>query len=270
MVVDDLEAARRLVADLPDVVAVTHDGDLVGAHFAAGGSSSQPSLLEVQAAVDEATAALTAATGATERLRFEIATLDNERRDVQSRVDVALAKLHESDAAMAAVAEELGQLGSLARSSKAEAERVDQAIAAAEQARDNDVAGLAELEQRLAAAADAPEEEPDTTERERLADRARQARQSEMDARLGLRTAEERARALHGRADGLRKAAEQERVAQARAKERRERRIRAGTRRRRGRQGGARGPGPAGSFARGGGRTPCPGRASHGRDASRT
>ncbi len=38
-VVDDLDAARRLVADLPDVVAVTREGDLVGAHFAAGGST---------------------------------------------------------------------------------------------------------------------------------------------------------------------------------------------------------------------------------------
>ena len=54
-VVDDLDAARRLVLDLPDATAVTREGDLLGAHFAAGGSSSQPSLLEVQAAVDEAT-----------------------------------------------------------------------------------------------------------------------------------------------------------------------------------------------------------------------
>ena len=33
-VVDDLDAARALVADLPDVTAVTRDGDLLGAHFA--------------------------------------------------------------------------------------------------------------------------------------------------------------------------------------------------------------------------------------------
>ncbi len=225
-VVDDLSAARQLVNDLPDVVAVTRDGDLIGAHFAAGGSSSQPSLLEVQAAVDEATDALVTATAACERLRFEVSTLENERQEAQGRVDVALAKLHESDATLAAVAEELGQLGALARAAKAEAERIEQAIATAEAARDNDVAGLADLEERLVSAADAPDHEPDTTERERLADAARSARQTEMDARLALRTAEERARALHGRADALRKAAEQERVAQARAKERRERRIR--------------------------------------------
>ena len=38
-VVEDLPAARSLIAQLPDVVAVTHDGDVLSAHFAAGGSS---------------------------------------------------------------------------------------------------------------------------------------------------------------------------------------------------------------------------------------
>ena len=49
-----------------------------------------------------------------------------------------------------------------------------------------------------------------------------------MDARLALRTAEERARALHGRADPLARAAQAEREARARAAERRERLIREG------------------------------------------
>ena len=49
-----------------------------------------------------------------------------------------------------------------------------------------------------------------------------------MDARLALRTAEERARALHGRADSLLRAARAEREARARAAERRERLLREG------------------------------------------
>ena len=52
--IEDLDAARGLVDSFPDVTAVTRDGDVLGAHFASGGSSSQPSLIEVQAAVDEA------------------------------------------------------------------------------------------------------------------------------------------------------------------------------------------------------------------------
>ncbi len=48
-----------------------------------------------------------------------------------------------------------------------------QAIEQAEAARDQDLAGLADLEQRLAAAEEAPEEEPDTGESERLAEAAK-------------------------------------------------------------------------------------------------
>ncbi|MGZ8742146.1 MAG: chromosome segregation protein SMC [Nocardioides sp.] len=227
-VVDGLDAARRLVVDLPDATAVTREGDLLGAHFAAGGSSAQPSLIEVQAAVDEAAEQLSAASHACERLAFDLSRLEEERAQAQQRVDVALAKLHESDATLAAVAEELGQLGSLARSAKGEAERLASAIAAAEEARGRDLAGLADLEQRLVAAEEAPEEDPDTEDRERLAEAARASRAAEMDARLALRTAEERARALSGRADSLVRAAKAEREARAKAAARRERLVREG------------------------------------------
>ncbi len=221
-VVDELTAAKDLVADAPDLTAVTRDGDLLGAHFAAGGSSSQPSLIEVQAAVDDATEQLTTAAHTLERLTFDASTLEREREEARRRVDVALARLHESDATLAAVAEELGQYGSQARNARAEAQRLDQAILAATEARDRDLEGLADLESRLASAEDAPEEEPDTTVRERLADESRGARAAEMEARLSLRTTEERARALHGRADSLLKAAQAERDARAAAIARRE------------------------------------------------
>jgi chromosome segregation protein len=222
-VVDDLAAARALVDVLPDVVAVTREGDSLGAHFASGGSSASQSLIEVQAAVDEAGEQLTEAAHSCERLTFLVSRLEEERQQAQQRVDATLARLHESDATLAAVAEELGQYGAVARSAKAEAERLSRAIAQAEQAREQHLAGLAELEERLAGAEEAPEEEPDTSARERLADQARAARQTETDSRLALRTAEERARALSGRAQSLRAAAREERAARERAERRRER-----------------------------------------------
>jgi chromosome segregation protein len=227
-VVDDLDAARALVREVPEVTAVTREGDVLGAHFASGGSSSQPSLIEVQAAVDEAAEQLAEAIASSERLGFEMSRLEAERLEAQKRVDVALAKLHESDATLAAVAEELGQYGSQARAARGEAERLAQAIEKAEEARAQAVAGLADMEARVAQAEDAPDEEPDTSVRERLVEEARAARQGEMDARLALRTSEERARALHGRADALVRAARAEREARARAAERRERMIREG------------------------------------------
>ena len=228
VVVDDISAARALVADHPALTAVTRDGDLFGAHFAAGGSSRQPSLLEIQAAVDEAATQLQEATAATERLGFAISRFEAERHEALKRADVALAKLHESDATLAAVAEELGQYGSLARSAKGEAERLERAIATALEAHETDVAGLADLELRLTTAEESPDEEPDVAERERLLEAARTSRQGEMEARLALRTTEERARALNGRADSLVRAAQAERESRGRALERRERLIREG------------------------------------------
>jgi chromosome segregation protein len=227
-VVPDLAAARSLVSQHPDVVAVTREGDVYGAHFASGGSQSRPSLLEIQAAYDDASAALAEAVAASERLGFDISRLESERQDAQRRADVALAKLHESDATLAAVAEELGHHGSQSRAARSEADRISEAMTAAQEAREQDLARVSELEARLASAEEATDEAPDTSEREQLGEAARAARQAEMEARLALRTSEERARALHGRADALVRAAREEREARARAIERRDRLAREG------------------------------------------
>lgn len=116
-VVPDLEAAAALVADLPDVTAVTRDGDLLSTWFAAGGSSAKPSLLEVQAAVDETRARIVDAQAAAERARFAHASRQGELEAATNRAEAALARLHESDAQHAALAEELAQLSQTARAS---------------------------------------------------------------------------------------------------------------------------------------------------------
>ncbi|MDX6295291.1 MAG: chromosome segregation protein [Kribbellaceae bacterium] len=228
-VVEDVAAARVLVQALPDVTATTRAGDVLGAHFAYGGSDATPSLIEVQSAVDEATQKLIEATARSERLRFELAALEQERENQKHSVEITLARLHESDAAMAAVAEQLAHFGSLAKASRGEANRMAEAIAVAEAERDRNLSGLADLEQRLADAEqydDDGGDEPDPTERDRLAEEAKAGRAAEMEARLALRTTEERARALAGRADSLERAARQEREARARAIARATRRAR--------------------------------------------
>jgi chromosome segregation protein len=225
--VESLPAAQSLIATLPDLVAVTREGDVLSAHFAAGGSSATPTLIELRAAIDDAEERLAEASHACDRLRFAQSQLDGQHRQASAGVEITLARLHESDAAMAALAEELGQLSSTARSANAEANRLRQAIAQAEEARDRDVAGLADLEHRLELAAETVEEtEPNPAERDRLGEQARLARAAEMEARLALRTLEERARALAGRADALRRAAERERQARVREIARRERLLR--------------------------------------------
>jgi chromosome segregation protein len=227
VVVPDVATARALVAQSPDLVAVTTDGDLLARHRGAGGSASAPSLLEVQAAFDEATAALAEAGHRLDRVRFALTGAIEEHRVADRDVRAALDRLHESDARMAAVAEQLGQLGAQARAARDEADRLERALAEADTAVARDGAALRELADRLRAAEEAPDDgEPDTTVRDELEERARTARAAEVEARLAVRTGEERARALAGRADALARAAAQERSRRAAAEQRRERRAR--------------------------------------------
>jgi chromosome segregation protein len=205
---------------------VTRDGDVLGAHFAAGGSTSKQSLIEVQAAISQADEDLARAVHTLERLRFEQEAAEVARAGAQERVDAALGRLHESDATMAAVAENLGHLGATSRAARGEADRLTVAIAAAKESRAGDLSGLAELEDRLSQAESAPEEEPDTALLEELADAASTLRKAETEARLALRTNEERVRALAGQVTALFEAAEAEREARIKAKERRERQLR--------------------------------------------
>jgi chromosome segregation protein len=216
-VVRDLDTARRLVETHPSVRAVTPEGDLIGAHSVVGGSASAPSVIEVQAAVDEARQKADEADARCTRLTAAIEQATARVQACAAEVDRALALLHESDAKMSAVAEQLAELGSAARAAKAEAERLEQARYQAEQAREQAVHALEEAETRLQLAQEAPiDEEPSTEERDDAAQALSDARQAEVEARLAVRTAEERARALAGRADALERQARSEREARAR------------------------------------------------------
>ena len=214
-VVDDLPQAHRLAET--GLRAVTLAGDLLGADWAVGGSASAPSLLEVQAAVDEAAGRHDEAELRHEQLVGAVAAARERVERSRAEVAAALGQLHDSDARMAALAEQLGLLASADRAAEAEAGRLEQARVRAEEARDRDLSGLADLEERLAAAEAAPlEQEPSSQVRDRLAVDASAARTREVEVRLAVRTGEERARGLAGRADALERAARQERAARER------------------------------------------------------
>ena len=222
--VEDLAAAREVIGAHPEVTCVTREGDRLSSWFAAAGSGGAASMLEVQAAVDEATGQLTEVDHDLERLRFRRAEQDQALAEASGRAEAALAKLHASDAEWSALSERLGQLSETARSARAEAERLDQTSAQAQAKRVQDETSLAELQKRLElASAEGEIAEPDPARRDQLAVDARIARQREMDARLALRTAEERVKALSGKAESLMRAAAHERAqrqkAQARAEQ---------------------------------------------------
>ncbi|MSW43956.1 MAG: AAA family ATPase, partial [Actinobacteria bacterium] len=226
VLVGELSDVSRAQQERPDLVFVTESGDIFAGAVVHGGSTSAPSLLEVKAAYDETEASLEAVTHAVERSRFDLAAAKETQRQAAERVENALTRLHESDARMAAVAEQLGQLGQIARAATAEAERLGLALASAKAARETDETAVADLQQRL----DQAQVEPEAGElhdlRVELAGVARESRQREVDARLALRTGEERVAAVGIRAEQLERAAKAERQARVAAVERRERRAR--------------------------------------------
>ncbi|MET0863388.1 MAG: chromosome segregation protein SMC, partial [Nakamurella sp.] len=211
-VVPDMATAVRVLDEIPDVRAVTAEGDLVGPDWAVGGSAGGQSMLEIQATRDRAAAELTQTRELIRELEAALSGAKAEAEQRRQDEARALAALHNSDAKMSAVAEELARFGSAARSSAAEADRLERQREAAEQAREQHLANLADLQDRLFAveSEDAPEE-VDPAERDALAERTALARAREVEARLVQRTAEERARATAGNAESLRRQARQER-----------------------------------------------------------
>ncbi len=226
--VDDPALAASLVARGEGVTAVTADGDVFAPGFVRGGSSHAPSLIEIQSAVDETRDRVADATRRGEQARFALTSAQERHRSAADDVEVALEALHDSDAKMAAVAERLGHLGATVRAAKAEAERTERSIATATEALEADRLELAGLTERLDEASAEPTEaqDPSTDERDRLEALASRGRASETELRLTLRTKEERARALKGRADSLEGAARNELAARQRLAARQERRKR--------------------------------------------
>ncbi|MFE0675115.1 chromosome segregation protein SMC [Streptomyces sp. NPDC058867] len=224
VVVSTLEDAEDLIRAHPRLTAVTAEGDLLGAHFAHGGSAGTPSLIEVQASVDEAAAEL-------EELAVRCEALGEAQRAAAERRTECAALVEElgdrrraADREKSAVAQQLGRLAGQARGAAGEAERGVAAAARSQEALGRALEEVEVLAERLAVAEEMPvEEEPDTSVRDRLAADGANARQTEMEARLQVRTHEERVKGLAGRADSLDRAARAEREARARAEQRRAR-----------------------------------------------
>jgi len=230
VVTADLEQARRYVRDNPGFKAVTRDGDLLGAYWAQGGGARPQSLFEMRAAADEAAAGLAEAELRCDEAARQLAVAAEAEEDARQAVARTQARRHEVDAAAAEVSGRLGRLAGAARAAREEAARLDGAITAARQAAEKDLARLEQLRAELAEAEeldaiDEPDEPQHQTAREDLAELCTTARNAEMEARLEVRTAEERLRAIGGRADSLAAAAAAERATRQRAAERRQRRA---------------------------------------------
>jgi len=212
------DATELLAGGRSSLRVVTVDGDLIGAGWALGGSDRSPSTLEIQAAVDQASAALADAEHTVVKLGAALSGARAEEADRREVAEQTLAALNESDAELAAVSERLGRLGQLARAAVGEVERLTLAREKLETGRTERITALAELDQRLSnAEAEPGEHEPTTAERDAAAVELNAGRSTELEAQLALRTAEERAASVRGRAESLRRSAHAERDARVRA-----------------------------------------------------
>ncbi len=266
LVAPDLATALALVLADPAVAVVTADGDLLGAHWARGGSADGHSLLGLRAAAQQAADQLAEAEVAAQRAERQLAEAIEDEDHAKQVLTQTQATMAEVDAAAAEISGRLGTLAGAARAAQDEAGRLAAAIAAADRSAEKSRGQLAEIETRIAAESshecapdDGTGELPDDAEvtdqahhqgllsaaggssarvstargsrastaaaKQALADSAAAARSAEMDARLEVRTVEERLRAISGRADALASAALAERQVITRTAERARRRA---------------------------------------------
>ena len=254
-VVEDLETARALRAELPDAVVATRNGDVLAPGWVAGAGRGASSVLELAAAHEEADAEAAAAAQAETEADAALEEARRQEDAARQALSEALSALRQADAEAARAAEAMARLTSAAH---AAAEETGRARRVLERAEAESVQRTAELAAATAALAEVEggskdaedsgaadgaggsedvgasgRRRPDShervleaarQERETAADAARQARAAETDARLALRTAEERERSSRGRADSLRVAARREREQRAAAERAQQRR----------------------------------------------
>jgi chromosome segregation protein len=160
-----------------------------------------------------------------DRVRFELSTAQEVLNKVNQDYEIALSKLNESDAAMTGLAEQLAVAGQNVKNSGEELERLTSALNAATDQRTSDerdlAAAIAQFESHQSPV------EPDLTHLEDLRSQVSDARSKEVEARLNLRTIEERKDAIEQRARALENQAKVERDAASKSVSRREVRAQA-------------------------------------------
>ena len=221
IVVDSMEQAEALVDADPDARVVTRDGEFVSSWLVAGGSQTGQSGLEISSALAEAEGQLDGVTRDVKSEEAALATAQEHCSKAETDVEQAQKALNQAVAARTDASEKLSRVRQASVLARADADRLAEQVTRAEQDLANDRLALDQLSQRLQIAEASGEVEvPDPAIRDASAEKAKTARAQEMEARLGLRTLEERARSLSGQAESLRKQAESERSSRAEAERR--------------------------------------------------
>ena len=160
-----------------------------------------------------------------DRIKFELSGLNEELNKVDKEYELVLSKLNDSDAAMTGLAEQLAISGQNVKNTVEELDRLGSALGAANDQKNSDerdlAAAIAQFESHQTPV------EPDLTNLEDLRSQVSAARSKEVEARLSLRTIEERKDAIAQRAIALENQAAAERESESRSISRRENRAQA-------------------------------------------
>ena len=215
VLVPELPLAAEVVRSDPRLRAVTRTGVLIGAGWIELGTGV--STVEISAQIEAARRELETvgarlsdiggtfegARVATDNARVELAARKAALRELDHALDTVTRDRHRLDRQFAAAEEERARHAARLR--------------AAEERREGLRAELGEILDRLSRVEQDEEgEEPSTRDRDEANAALAQIRAMEMEARLALRTAEERLNQVWGRGDNLRRQAEQERQAKLR------------------------------------------------------
>ncbi len=219
VVADSARDAEQILRENKGLTVVTRDGDVITSHRARGGSASSTSLIEIQSLIKELEGKFEELSQTCDRYKFEISTASTEVDAAQTVFDAALAQLNESDARIAALTEQLAVSGQNMKSASAEVERLTQAITEASAAKSRDENELAIASTQLGQHGEIAE--PNRSISESLREQVSIARTAQMEARLAVRTSEERVASTAARALALIEAANAEREASERAVARR-------------------------------------------------
>ena len=160
-----------------------------------------------------------------DRIKFELNTAQDRFNAVNKNYELALSKLNDSDAAMTGLAEQLAIAGQNVKNTSEEVDRLISTLEAASEQRTFDerdlAAAIAQFESHQTPI------EPDLTHLEDLRSQVSGARSKEVEARLNLRTIEERKDAIAQRALALENQAKAEIDAASKSISRRENRAQA-------------------------------------------
>ena len=208
---DSLSQASQIVSDNPLLIAITRDGDLVGRGRASGGSSARTSLIEISEMIEKGEIEMQRHSHDCDRIHFDISSSETKLRTDQLSYDQALARLNESDAAMAALAEQMAAASQGVKSASGEVDRLEKSITELKQALSNDLNELDIARSEFEKSSEPLE--PELSAVENLRATLATARAVEVEARLALRTIEERVAAISQRARDLELAASNERQA---------------------------------------------------------